>query len=89
MVSNPEFLREGTAVHDFLHPDRVVIGAGPGRRGHVSPPCTPALDAPIIITDPASAETIKYAANGFLAMKLSFINAVAAMCESVGATSTT
>jgi UDPglucose 6-dehydrogenase len=85
VVSNPEFLREGTAVHDFLHPDRVVIG-GPDRAAceRVAGLYDP-LGAPVLITDAPSAETIKYAANGFLAMKVSFVNAVAAMCEAVGA----
>jgi len=85
VVSNPEFLKEGTAVDDFLRPDRVVIGSDSpaaatrvadlygGTHGHV------------IVTDPASAETIKYAANAFLATKISFVNAVAAVCEAVGA----
>ena len=86
VVSNPEFLREGTAVNDFLHPDRVVIGC----RRRARPPASVAelyaqLDTEFVITDPASAETIKYAANGFLAMKISFVNSVAALCEAVGA----
>jgi UDPglucose 6-dehydrogenase len=85
VVSNPEFLREGTAVHDFLHPDRVVIGADDRAAGERLAEIYAALDCRIIITDPASAETIKYAANGFLAMKISFVNAIAAMCEAVGA----
>jgi len=84
-VSNPEFLREGTAVYDFLHPDRVVIGADDRAAGERLAELYAGLDAPILITDPASAETIKYAANGFLAMKISFVNAIAAMCEAVGA----
>ncbi|HEX6658495.1 MAG TPA: UDP-glucose/GDP-mannose dehydrogenase family protein [Ilumatobacter sp.] len=85
VVSNPEFLREGTAVRDFLHPDRVVIGAADRDAAERVAALYAALDAEILITDPASAETIKYAANGFLAMKISFVNAVAAMCEAVGA----
>ncbi len=85
VVSNPEFLREGTAVHDFLHPDRVVIGSATREAAERVAALYETLDAPIIITDPASAETIKYAANGFLAMKISFVNAIAAMCEAVGA----
>ncbi len=85
VVSNPEFLREGTAVHDFLHPDRVVIGAADRDAADRVAALYAGLDATILITDPASAETIKYAANGFLAMKISFVNAVAAMCEAVGA----
>ncbi len=85
VVSNPEFLREGTAVRDFLHPDRVVIGAADRDAAERVAALYSGLDAKILITDPASAETIKYAANGFLAMKISFVNAVAAMCEAVGA----
>jgi UDPglucose 6-dehydrogenase len=85
VVSNPEFLREGTAVSDFLHPDRVVIGAADHTAAERVAALYRGVDAPIIVTDPASAETIKYAANGFLAMKISFVNAVAAMCEAVGA----
>jgi UDPglucose 6-dehydrogenase len=85
VVSNPEFLREGTAVADFLHPDRVVIGADDRTAGERLAEVYAPLKAPVLITDPASAETIKYAANGFLAMKISFVNAIAAMCEAVGA----
>jgi UDPglucose 6-dehydrogenase len=85
VVSNPEFLREGTAVHDFLNPDRVVIGAADRTAAERVAALYDGLDVRILITDPASAETIKYAANGFLAMKISFVNAVAAMCEAVGA----
>ncbi len=105
VASNPEFLREGTAVVDFLYPDRIVVGADNERcaavlreiyapltsgsyylrpdaiaqsdRGHVPPP--------IIVTSAKSAELIKHASNAFLAMKISFINAVASVCESVGA----
>ena len=85
VVSNPEFLREGTAVQDFLNPDRVVIGAADRTAAERVAALYDGLDVKILITDPASAETIKYAANGFLAMKISFVNAVAAMCEAVGA----
>jgi UDPglucose 6-dehydrogenase len=85
VVSNPEFLREGTAVGDFLLPDRVVIGSANRAAAEKVAGLYDSIDTPIIITDPASAETIKYAANGFLAMKISFVNAVAAMCEAVGA----
>jgi UDPglucose 6-dehydrogenase len=85
VVSNPEFLREGTAVTDFLHPDRVVIGAADRTVADRVAEIYEGIEAPVLITDPASAETIKYAANGFLAMKISFVNAVAAMCEAVGA----
>lgn len=85
VVSNPEFLREGTAVRDFLEPDRVVIGSANRAAAERVADLYAGIDTPILITDPASAETIKYAANGFLAMKISFVNAVAAMCEAVGA----
>lgn len=85
VVSNPEFLREGTAVSDFLHPDRVVIGSADVAAAERVADLYAGIDTQIHITDPASAETIKYAANGFLAMKISFVNAVAAMCEAVGA----
>ena len=85
VVSNPEFLREGTAVSDFLLPDRVVIGSNDRGAAEKVAALYNGIDTPIIITDPSSAETIKYAANGFLAMKISFVNAVAAMCEAVGA----
>ena len=85
VVSNPEFLREGSAVYDFLHPDRIVIGALDDAAADLIAQLYAGIDAPVVRTDPASAETIKYAANGFLAMKISFINSVAAMCEQVGA----
>lgn len=85
VVSHPEFLREGTAVSDFLHPDRVVVGADDREAAEKVAALYSSIDTQVIITDAASAETIKYAANGFLAMKISFVNAVAAMCEAVGA----
>ena len=85
VVSNPEFLREGSAIHDFLHPDRIVIGAEDQAAAVRVPSLYLGITAPVIVTDPASAETIKYAANAFLATKISFINAVAAVCEAVGA----
>lgn len=85
VVSNPEFLREGSAVQDFLHPDRVVIGADNPDAALRVAALYRDLNTEVVLTDPASAETIKYAANGFLAMKISFINAVAALCEAVGA----
>ncbi len=85
VVSNPEFLREGSAVTDWLKPDRVVIGSDdPSAATRVSDLYT-ATSGHVIVTDPASAETIKYAANAFLATKISFVNAVAAVCEAVGA----
>ncbi len=86
VVSNPEFLREGSAMHDCLHPDRVVVGgndqAAAARVGALVASTT---QAPLIVTDAATAETIKYASNAFLATKLSFVNAVANLCEAVGA----
>src|SRR5690606_31300116 len=85
VVSNPEFLREGTAVSDFLNPDRVVIGTDDQHAATRVAGLFLGVRAPIIITDPASAETTKYASNAFLATKLSFVNAVAAVCEAVGA----
>ncbi len=85
VVSNPEFLREGSAVDDFLKPDRVVVGADDRAAAIAVGSLYDKVRAQIIVTDPASAETIKYAANAFLATKLSFINAIAAICEGVGA----
>jgi UDPglucose 6-dehydrogenase len=85
VVSNPEFLREGSAVHDFLHPDRIVIGCDDQSAAVRVAALYIGVTAPIIVTDPASAETIKYAANAFLATKISFVNAIAAVCEAVGA----
>ena len=85
VVSNPEFLREGSAVQDFLRPDRVVVGCDDQAAALKVSALYDAISAPVIVTDPASAETIKYAANAFLATKLSFINAIAAICEGVGA----
>jgi len=85
VVSNPEFLREGSAVQDFLKPDRVVIGADDQAAAMKVASLYESLTTRVIITDPASAETIKYAANAFLATKLSFVNAIAAICEGVGA----
>src|SRR4030095_512446 len=105
VASNPEFLREGTAVTDFLYPDRIVIGADTERSAGVlreiyapvggatynlRPEPIPRPDRaqippPLITTSAKSAELIKHASNAFLAMKISFINAVASICESVGA----
>jgi len=85
VVSNPEFLREGSAVHDFLHPDRIVIGSEHQAAAVRVAALYIGVTAPIIVTDPASAETIKYASNAFLATKISFVNAIAAVCEAVGA----
>ena len=105
VASNPEFLREGTAVTDFLYPDRIVIGAENERciavlrkiyepltsgtyassKGAVPEPDGARIPAPLIATSAKSAELIKHASNAFLAMKISFINAVASICEAVGA----
>ena len=85
VVSNPEFLREGSAVHDFLHPDRIVIGADDESAAIKVSSLFLKTSAPLVICDPPSAETIKYASNAFLATKVSFVNAVAALCEAVGA----
>jgi UDPglucose 6-dehydrogenase len=101
VVSNPEFLREGAAIYDFMYPDRIVVGAGNPRAASIMrdlyepiitrsfPGCTVSLEeagpAPFLVTDVRSAELIKHASNSFLAMKISFINAVAAVCELSGA----
>ncbi|MFZ0202005.1 MAG: UDP-glucose/GDP-mannose dehydrogenase family protein [Candidatus Sulfotelmatobacter sp.] len=105
VASNPEFLREGTAVTDFLYPDRIVVGCDNercagilreiyspltsgsyyGRSDAMPQPDRASIPPPIIVTSTKSAELIKHASNAFLAMKISFINAVASLCESVGA----
>jgi UDPglucose 6-dehydrogenase len=85
VASNPEFLREGAAVRDFLNPDRIVIGCDdPAAAVRISD-LYRAIRAPVLVTDPASAEMIKYASNAFLATKISFINAIANLCEAVDA----
>jgi UDPglucose 6-dehydrogenase len=85
VVSNPEFLREGFAVEDFLKPDRIVIGVRSPRPVAAMKELYAKFNAPIIVTDINSAELIKHAANSFLALKISYINAVAAICEASGA----
>jgi UDPglucose 6-dehydrogenase len=105
VASNPEFLREGTAVSDFLYPDRIVLGGDNDRctsvlkeiyaplidgsyyqrANAIPPPDNARIPPPIIVTSAKSAEIIKHASNAFLAMKISFVNAVASICESVGA----
>ena len=88
IVSNPEFLREGSAINDFLHPDRIVIGASDDRAIDIMKEIYKPLflrETPFVITDIASAELIKYASNGFLAVKISFINEIAELCELMGA----
>jgi UDPglucose 6-dehydrogenase len=87
VVSNPEFLREGTAVQDWLHPDRIVIGSDDAGAARRLAELYRGLDAPVLITDPVSAETVKYASNAFLAAKVSFVNTIANLCEAVGADS--
>jgi UDPglucose 6-dehydrogenase len=85
VVSNPEFLREGTAVRDCLHPDRIVLGGNNVADVQRVATLYQKIDAPVVLTDTASAETIKYAANAFLAMKIAFVNTIANVCERVGA----
>ncbi|MBU4310194.1 UDP-glucose/GDP-mannose dehydrogenase family protein [bacterium] len=85
VVSNPEFLREGSAIHDFMNPDRIVLGVESKRAKKIMTELYKPLKAPIIITDIKSAEIIKHASNAFLATKISFINAVANLCERTGA----
>lgn len=85
VVSNPEFLREGTAVEDFLRAERVVVGADAAATSRAVGRLYARTDAPIISVSPESAEFAKYAANAFLAMKLSFVNEISAMCEAFGA----
>jgi UDPglucose 6-dehydrogenase len=84
-VSNPEFLRESHAVHDFLHPERIVVGARDVVAGDRVAGLYRDLDAPVVRTDPASAELAKYASNAFLAMRLSYVNGLAELCEHFGA----
>jgi UDPglucose 6-dehydrogenase len=85
VVSNPEFLREGTAVADFLNPDRIVVGATSQDAAERVAALYARLGAPTVLTDAASAELVKYAANCFLAMKLSYVNAIAELCDRLGA----
>jgi UDPglucose 6-dehydrogenase len=87
VVSNPEFLREGSAVNDFLRPDRVVIGASSDRAAAIMREIYRPLyliETPIVVTDVESAEMIKYASNAFLAVKIGFMNEIANLCERVG-----
>ncbi len=85
VVSNPEFLREGSAVEDFLSPDRIVVGCDAQDAAERVAALYARLGAPTVLTDAASAEMVKYAANCFLAMKLSYVNAIAELCERLGA----
>ncbi len=85
VASNPEFLKEGSAVEDFLKPDRIVVGVESERAKKIFEELYKDFNCPIIFTDPATAELIKHASNSFLAMKISFINMVADLCEKTGA----
>src|SRR4029453_16384567 len=85
VVSNPEFLRGGFAVHDLMKPDRIVIGSRSQRPVSAMKEIYAPFQAPIIVTDINSAELIKHAANSFLALKISYINAVSVLCEASGA----
>lgn len=85
VASNPEFLREGSAINDFLHPDRIVLGVESDRAAEKLLELYKPIDAPKIVTDIASAELIKHASNSFLSTKISFINALSVICEKSGA----
>ena len=85
VVSNPEFLREGSAIHDFNHPDRIVLGVETLKAKQIMTSLYQPLNRPILVTNIKSAELIKHASNAFLATKISFINAVAQVCDRVGA----
>ena len=85
VVSNPEFLREGCAVADLMHPDRIVIGAQSEHAIDLMKKVYEPFMAPMLVTDVSSAELIKHCANSFLALKISYINAVSAICEASGA----
>lgn len=85
VVSNPEFLREGSAISDSMHPDRIVIGVTSDRAAKIMKELYAPLNAPIIVTDIRSAEIIKHASNAFLATKISFANALANICETAQA----
>lgn len=85
VISNPEFLREGQALADMMHPDRIVVGGDNEEAVRTVASLYEKINAPLVLTDLATAEMIKYAANAFLATKISFINEVANVCEVVGA----
>ncbi len=85
VASNPEFLSQGTAVHDFLHAQRIILGVKTRRGEEILRQVYKGFNQPVIVTDQRSAEMIKYASNNFLALKISFINEVANLCEIVGA----
>lgn len=85
VVSNPEFLREGSAVHDLMNPDRIVFGSNSDRASALMKKIYEPFVAPLLVTDINSAELIKHAANSFLALKISYINAISAICEATDA----
>ncbi|MFH0762773.1 MAG: UDP-glucose/GDP-mannose dehydrogenase family protein [Candidatus Omnitrophota bacterium] len=85
VASNPEFLREGSAINDFMHPDRIVIGVESKRAKEALLNLYKPLNAPMVVTNIKSAELIKHASNAFLATKISFINAISRLCDAVGA----
>ncbi len=85
VASNPEFLKEGSAIEDFMNPDRVVVGVKSKRAADILTELYKPLKAPMVVTDIKSAEIIKHASNSFLATKISFINSVANICDKVGA----
>jgi len=85
VVSNPEFLREGFAVEDIMHPDRIVVGVRSERPVAAMREIYAPFDAPVVVTDINSAELIKHASNSFLALKISYINALSVICEATGA----
>lgn len=85
VVSNPEFLREGTAVYDFMNPDRVIIGSGSDKAKEIVKELYSGLNTEILLTDIKTAELIKYASNAFFATEISFINSIANICEKIGA----
>jgi UDPglucose 6-dehydrogenase len=85
VLSNPEFLREGSAVSDFFHPDRIVIGTTDQRAAEQMMDVYRGLDAPVVVTDPISSEMVKYGSNAYLAARVTFANAMANLAEAVGA----
>ncbi len=85
IASNPEFLREGSAIKDFMHPDRIVIGVNSKKAEDLLKKLYAPLKVPIVVTDIKSAEIIKHASNSFLSMKISFINAISRICDLCGA----
>ncbi|MDO8633779.1 MAG: UDP-glucose/GDP-mannose dehydrogenase family protein, partial [archaeon] len=85
VVSNPEFLREGNAITDFLHADRIVVGTESEKARKIMKSLYSGINAPVVFTDIRSAEMIKHASNSFLATKISFINAIARLCDLYGA----